>query len=344
MTSIYDTPDLSIVVPCYHSGEWIGELVDEICFVLETTSLSYEIVLVDDGSLDGTWDAIRGIAIHVPVVRGIRLLSNVGQFRATMCGLKACRGNLIVTMDDDFQHDPHDIPVLLKHYDPTAIDCVVGAFERKQHSWLRNLGSRLYAVTARWCYRSPCNLRLSAFRLMNRVTADAIASHDTMRPIIGALLLQTTKRIINAPIHHHERRQGPSGYSFAKLVQTVIDNTVAASTAPLKAAAFVGLLSFLGSLLLAAFYIIRFVVSGSGVPGFTTLAVLTAFFGGACLAAIGILGEYVARIVHEAGGAPQFTIREAIDGSDESQVSNGQTMRRNDDALADVMPSVTTGR
>jgi dolichol-phosphate mannosyltransferase/undecaprenyl-phosphate 4-deoxy-4-formamido-L-arabinose transferase len=271
----------------------------------------FEILLVNDASNDDTWPVIRRLAEANPRVQGLNLLFNVGQFRATICGMEHARGELILTMDDDLQQLPEDIPKLIRALrERPDVDCVIGSFGRKHHSALRNLGSGLAARINEWLYGKPRRLKLTSFRLMNRITAEAVCRHGTVRPVLGALLIQCTPRIINVEVEHARRPHGQSGWTFRRLAGAVFDNVVSGSTAPLRLVTTIGLLCAMISAVLGVVYLSRYLTGAIQVAGFATLTLLIVFFGGATLFSIGLLGEYAARIVRETTAPPRYVVRD----------------------------------
>lgn len=306
------TIDVSIVVPCFRSGPWLRELVDRLHAAMARVPGTFEILLVNDASPDDTWNAIVALAAAHPAVRGLDLLGNVGQFRATLCGLEHARGAVVVTMDDDLQHRPEDVPLLLGRLrDDPQTDCVVAALARKQHGVLRNAASRVYHRIEGALYGARPGFRTSAFRAMRRPVVDALCAHRTARPVIAPLLLASARRIVNVEVTHAPRRHGRSGYRLADLVGVARDTFIAGSTAPLRALTLLGLAAAAGSALLMTWYLGRWLAGAIGVRGFTTEVLLITFFGGCTLLAIGLLGEYVARILAEVTGAPRWALRDA---------------------------------
>ncbi len=196
--------------------------------------------------------------------------------------------------------------------DPT-LQAVIGSYKGKRHSLMRNLGTRLMAKIYDRVYGKPAELQTTSFRVLRRPLVDALLSHRTVRPVIGALILQSTSRIANVAVAHHPRAHRRSGWRMRRLLGATVDNVVNASTAPLRFVSSAGIVLSLLSFVLGAFYFVRGLITDTGVAGFTTLAVLTIFFGGSILAAIGLLGEYVARIVTEVTGPPRYVVRERID-------------------------------
>jgi dolichol-phosphate mannosyltransferase/undecaprenyl-phosphate 4-deoxy-4-formamido-L-arabinose transferase len=269
------------VIPCYCSGGWLDELVERIHAAMGTLEGSFEILLVNDGSPDDTWRAIEELCRRSPQVRGLDLLSNVGQFRATMCGLEHAEGEIVVTMDDDLQHRPEDIPDLVGaiRADP-ELDCVFAP-----------------------------GFRYSSFRAMRRPIARALCAHRTAKPVLGPMLLQTTRRMANLEVDHEPRQHGASGYSLVRLAGIVRDKVIGASTLPLTLVSLAGLGAAALSALLGLYYLVQYWTGRIGFPGFTTQVLLIAFFGGMMLLSIGILGEYVVRILREVTGEPRYQLR-----------------------------------
>lgn len=303
------------MVPCFRSGTWLDQLVERILAVMTASARSFELILVNDASPDDvTWPAIRRLAESYPEVVGIDLMGNVGQFRALLCGMEASRGDLVVTMDDDLQNPPEEIPKLLAAIDADPdLECVIGSYADKQHGWFRNLGTRLMAGIYRSAYGKPKDLRTTSFRVLRRSLVAAVLSHQTVRPVIGALILQSTSRIANVDVDHRPRERGRSGWRLGRMVGVTFGNIINASTAPLRLVSLAGITIAGLSFVFGVVYLIRAMVGHFTVAGFPTIVLLIVFLGGSILAAIGLLGEYVVRIVTEVTGPPRYVVRERID-------------------------------
>jgi glycosyltransferase involved in cell wall biosynthesis len=305
----------SIVVPCYNSGRWIDELVRRVGETMSTIPGGHELILVNDASPEtDTWPAIRKQAEAVAWVRAVDLMANVGQFRALMCGMELARGEFVITMDDDLQHPPEEIPKLTEAIDADPeLEAVIGAYGSKKHSAVRNLGTTIVSSIYGRAYGKPEGLETTSFRILRRSLVDAILANRTARPVMGALILQSTKRIRNVAVEHQPRNHGRSGWRPARLAAAVADNVVNASTTPLRVISALGLLASAMALLLSVVYVVWALLGETAVPGFATLVVLVLFLGGANLLAVGVLGEYVARIVAEVTGAPRWVVRELVE-------------------------------
>jgi dolichol-phosphate mannosyltransferase/undecaprenyl-phosphate 4-deoxy-4-formamido-L-arabinose transferase len=306
----------SVVVPCFCSGPWLAELVERVGRAMAALGEPFELLLVNDASPDGTWRVIEDACARHPFVRGYDLLANAGQFRATICGLEHARGEVIVTMDDDLQHRPEDIPILARALAAAPdVDCVVAAYRRKRHGPLRNLGSALYHRMEVALYGGRPGLRMTSFRAMRRPVALAICAHRTARPVMAPLLLSSTGRIANVEVEHQARPQGRTGYSLARLVGIVRDTVIAGSVAPLRLVSMIGFAAAAVSAGLALWYLTRFLMGKIRVAGFVTQVLLITFFGGLTLLSIGLLGEYVVRILAEVSRPPRYQLRR-VAGSD----------------------------
>jgi glycosyltransferase involved in cell wall biosynthesis len=304
----------SIVVPCFRSGKWLDDLVGRVGKVMKPLGEPFELILVNDASPDDTWPAIERNARSHSFVRGIDLLFNTGQFRALICGFEHARGRYVITMDDDLQHPPEELPKLITAMrERPELDCIMGAYEEKKHGLIRNLGSRFMGKLNEIFYQKPPALQMSSFRIMRRQVAEAVCAHKTIKPIIGPLILKSTRRIGNATVEHHPRAGGRSNYSLLKLIRTTLDNVISVSTLPLQILSIMGLLLALGSGLLILYYLLLYLVGHiAQVPGFTTVVLLVTFFGGVTLLSIGMLGEYVILIITQTSKPPRYFIRSEI--------------------------------
>ena len=314
MSSCQHTPLVSIVVPCFQSSQWLAQLTSEVKQAMTEAGFSYELILVNDCSPDNTWNTIQDIAANDDNVRGIDLVFNTGQYRATLCGLLQAQGEIIVTTDDDLQQPPRELPKLIQMLlDNDATDCVIASFGNKKHNLLRNLGTGIMDLLFRVIYKKPRGIRSTSMRAMRRPLVTAISEYSTINPNINALIFQTTNRIKSVSVEHQERVAGKSGYGILRLLTLLIDNVVSVSTLPLKCISMVGFLAAFASFILGVFYVLQyfFTENIAADTGFMTQVLLIIFFGGTTLFAIGLLGEYIIRILEEVRGRPRFVIRQA---------------------------------
>ncbi|HEX7341283.1 MAG TPA: glycosyltransferase family 2 protein [Rhodanobacteraceae bacterium] len=307
--------EISVVIPCYGTAKVLPELLDQLHVALEQLGVPYEIVLVDDCAGDGLTAVVEQELPHRPHVRYIELMFNTGQFRALMCGLAHARGRYVVTMDDDLQHPPEEIGKLFRHLrDTPHLDAVFGAYEEKRHSAGRNLGSLFLRAVNTWIFHKPRNLVMSSFRCLNRPLVDTLLANQTRYPVIGALILSSTRRIENVSVRHDPRKHGKSNYSVFKLVRATLDNILSFSSLPLQAISILGVCVSLLSFVLGGIYVIVHLIDGGGVPGWTSLFLAINFYAGLGLLSVGVAGEYLLRILGESRGQPRYVVRRKIDG------------------------------
>jgi len=310
----------SIVIPIYKSGEWIDELVNRIDAVMKFEAPdNFELILVNDCSPDMiTWRAIQRNAELFSWVRGFDLLYNVGQFRAIICGMQQARGRFIITMDDDFQNPPEELPKLFKAIQNKDVLCVIGKYDSKKHNLFRNMGSKLYQLLLNRFYGKPKDIQTTSFRIMRKELVDALLASRAARPHISALIFSITTNVENVTVLHSHRSQGQSGYTFKKLISTTFESIFNASTTPLRFFSITGFLISFASIIYSIILLLRWISGGISVAGYTSQVLLATFFGGMTLAGIGLLGEYIARIISEITGPELYRIRKTTDSETSS--------------------------
>lgn len=302
----------SIVVPVYNSEHTLEELYRRIKVVFEETlKEEFEMILVDDSSRDRSYEIMRKLHEQDQRVKIIQLARNFGQPRALLCGFSHVQGEYVVTMDDDLQHQPEELPkmvdYLLKHEET---DVVLAKYEGRQHNWVRKLGTRVSLFMTSKMLKTPPNLEFTSYRLMRRFVVDAMLETHTHLPQIGNLIAAVSNRIVNVPVQHAARAYGQSGYTFRRLCKDLIYDITTHTALPLIAVRNLGILSFCISFILAAFYLIRYFICGAAVEGFTTLVLLILAFFGITLLSMGIVGMYLLNILDEAKKLPQYIIRQ----------------------------------
>ncbi len=313
-----EAPELSVVIPCYGTAAILPELLARLDAALAMLGVTYEMVLVDDCAHDGLNRAIADELPRYPHLRYIELMFNAGQFRALICGMTEARGRYVVTMDDDLQHPPEEIGKLYRHLRQSPhLDAVFGAYERKRHSGGRNLGSLFIRTIDTYIFHKPRDLVMSSFRCLRRELVDALLRNQTRYPVIGPLILSTTRRIENVTVRHDARKLGASNYTWPKLIRTTLDNVLNFSSLPLQVIAIGGVCVSMLSFALAAIYIVIHLVGGHSVPGWTSLFLAINFYAGLGLLSVGIVGEYLVRILGETRGQPLYVVRRRMDGGHE---------------------------
>ncbi len=301
----------SVVIPVYNSEKSLPIVYERISSVFDNTlGEPFELILVDDCSKDSSYAVIRELIAKDPRVKGIQLAVNHGQQKAVLCGMSCVSGDYVITMDDDLQHPPEEIPKLIcaiKSNDD--VDVVIGAYESKKHNIIRRFGTWLMNLSSNIIYGKTNDLKLTSFRIMKRYVADNLARISIAKPTVGPLLLQTTKRIENVTVKHDARQFGKSGYSFSKLVKTFFANIFTNSDLPLKLVGKIGVLSFTASIILIIYYVVRFLVNKTSIQGWTSSIVLILFFGGMILFSMGIIGKYLTNLMLETKKYPAYNVR-----------------------------------
>jgi len=304
----------SIVIPVYRSAAMLEELCSRIVTVMEKHGGVFEIILVDDCSPDQSWQKILEMSARDDRISGIQLMRNCGQGGATLCGLSAARGTLLVTIDDDLQNPPEEIPKLIMALEANPDwDVVMGVPQNsyRQPLW-RRLGSHALNRINSLIFAKDHALRLTSFRIMRRNVADQLLASKTPFPAPGPMLCAITPRIRNVGVDHHQRAAGSSGYTVFKLLTLTLSRVLSFSSLPLRLLAILGTVGIVVSVILAAYYLVRYLLLGSTVPGFTTLALMLTAVSGFTFFAFGIIGEYLLRILQSVEGAPSYIVRQRI--------------------------------
>lgn len=296
---------MSIVVPVYNSPDIVA-LVDRIDAAFRGRE-SYEVILVDDASPDArVWPQLERLARERTHVVAIQLSRNFGQQAATLCGLREARGAVAITMDDDLQHDPADIPLLLAAREH---DIVIGVLAGNKHHFLRRTASRIKNVFDRVVIGTPKGLQLSSFRLLSRTVVDGVLSMRTSRPFLPALLFHVSKDATAVPVTHSRRAAGRSGYTFSRLLGLFSNLVISNSSILLRAGAYAGFTFAFVSFVLAAIVIYRRLVHGLAVQGWASLFAAVMLVGGLMLIQLGIIGEYLIRIIESGEAKPAYVVR-----------------------------------
>jgi undecaprenyl-phosphate 4-deoxy-4-formamido-L-arabinose transferase len=299
---------LTVVIPVYNSEPLLPELLRRLEPVLASQSSEFEAILVDDDSRDASWRAVQKLAAEKKWVRGLHLMRNYGQHNALLSGIRQARHDVIITLDDDLEHPPEEIPTLLALLDE-GFDVVYGTPVQEQHGFWRDLASRITKLALRSAMGADTARKVSAFRVFRRELREAFADYQSPFVSIDVLLTWATTRFAATPVRHDPRQMGQSNYSFRKLVTHALNMMTGFSIFPLQLASLIGFsFTALGSGVLI--YVVgRYLLEGGSVPGFPFLASVIAIFSGAQLFAIGIIGEYLARIHFRMMGRPTYTVR-----------------------------------
>lgn len=295
-----------MVVPVYNGAATLPELVDRFRAVL-TSADHYEVILVDDGSVDDTWDAISAITRANEGVRGIRLMRNYGQHNALLAGIRAARYAITLTIDADLQYPPEEAPVLISRVHEGA-DVVYGTAGKRTDGVARRFASWI----GRRVIRSAMgvDVTFSSYRAFRTNLREGFAGFGGPYVSIDVLLSWSTKRFDSIPVIQSPRREGRSSYSWGTLFRLGLTMLTGFSTRPLRFASLVGFAFTLVGFGLLLYVLVAYIISGRVVHGFPFLASIISIFAGAQLFALGIIGEYLARVHMRVLDPPTYVVLE----------------------------------
>lgn len=305
-------PGISAVIPVFNSEESLPELVRRLRAVLDSRG-RYEVVLVNDGSRDGSWERIVELSAAFEEVRGIDLRRNYGQHNALLAGIRAARFDTIVTLDDDLQHPPEELPTLLEHLEK-GHEVVYGAPRAQQHGILRNVATRVTKFVLRRSLGKDTVQDISAFRAFRTTVRNAFDRYEGPFVSIDVLLSWGASRFSSVHVRHEPRMIGRSNYRVGLLARHTMNVLTGFTTVPLQLVSVIGFVFALFGVGVLVYVIGRFFVQGRQVPGFAFLASIIAVFAGAQLFALGMIGEYLTRMHFRTMGRPSYAVREEIGG------------------------------
>jgi len=305
---------LSIVIPVYNSETIVFKTVMEILKETKKENLDIEILLINDGSPDNSWSVIRSLAKEIKQVKAINLIKNFGQHNAVLCGFENATCDYIITMDDDLQNPASEIIHLVnKMKEDKDYDLVFGKFREKKHVWYRKLGTKLIGYLNEKIFNKPKNITLTNFRIIKRDVIKRVIKHNTAYPYIPGLLLMYSTNIANVIVEHHDRLEGKSNYTFKKIFSLMSNLLINYSSYPLKVLSTIGLIVSSISFFIGLFFLISGLIGGVKVAGWTTLVVLVSFLGGFIIVLLGLIGEYLSRILDQISNQKSYYVKEIVD-------------------------------
>jgi len=305
------THQLSVVVPVYNSASILPALLERLGPALSPLARDFEVILVNDGSRDHSWSVVQEMCAKYPWAHGINLMRNYGQHNALLCGIRSARFDTVVTMDDDLQHPPEEIHKLLTRLDE-GFEVVYGYPQQEQHGRLRNIASLITKLTLQRSMGAETARHISAFRAFRTQIRNAFAGYHSPFISIDVVLTWGTTRFVAVPVYHNPRQSGASNYTVGMLFRHAMNMMTGFSVLPLQLANLMGFLctAFGGGVLV---YVVgRYLIQGTTVAGFPFLASIISIFSGAQLLALGIIGEYLARMHFRMMERPTYTVREDV--------------------------------
>jgi glycosyltransferase involved in cell wall biosynthesis len=308
--------EISIVVPVYRSENCLEALERAISAAMLDAQLGYELILVDDGSPDGSWQCIQSLAKANPNVKGLSHRRNFGQDNAILTGLRVASGPALVIMDDDLQHSPDDIPKLYAELVRSRADVVYAHFINKRHRTWKKLGSWFNGKVAEWLIDKPRNIYLSPFKIISREVADLVTAFDGPYPYLDGLLFQVTNRFSFIEVEHRERFAGESNYTFGKSLHVWRRLAYSYSAKPLTLVTILGVFAFifgsLGAVATVAYRLFAPNQFSGSAAGWASLMTAFLALAGLQLFALGILGEYVGRTYISINRRPQSIVSDTV--------------------------------
>ncbi|MGH8037797.1 MAG: glycosyltransferase family 2 protein [Stenotrophomonas sp.] len=306
-------PEISIVIPVYGSATILPALVQKLEEVLSPLygADGFEAVLVHDHGPDDSWKVLQALGAERPWLKGVNLRRNAGQHNAVMAGFAHASGRYVVTMDDDLQHDPADVPRIVDALKAGA-DLVYVRFEDRKHALWKQLGSGFNDWVASRLLNKPKGLYLSPFRGIKRDVCRAALAYRGPFVYVDGLLLQSTGNFTSITARHHARQDGKSGYSLRKSISLWLQMATSFSIVPLRFVSLAGVAASAAAFLFGLIVIVRKFMNPELAVGWSSLIVAIMFMGGLQLLALGAIGEYTGRILLNVNNRPQYVVGDLL--------------------------------
>lgn len=302
---------ISVVIPVYQSEETLNLLYRRLIKVLNSQTNKLEIIFVDDGSYDNSWHSICELAQSDSRVYGIQHGRNYGQHNALLTGIRAAKNEIIVTLDDDLQNPPEELPKMLEAL-KNEYDVVYGTPRKGQHSFFRNCASHCTKMILQRFMGAEIAINVSTFRVFRSFLREVFLNYDGSYVSVDVLLTWGTTRFTSVTVDHKERLCGTSNYTIGKLVTHAVNMITGFSILPLRLTSIVGLIFTLFGFGVLLYVLTGYFLHGSTVSGFAFLASMGAIFSGTQMFALGVMGEYLARIHLNNMNKPSGIIRQRV--------------------------------
>jgi glycosyltransferase involved in cell wall biosynthesis len=304
--------DYSIIIPVYNSEKTLEELISRIERIFNEMSLSVEIIMIDDGSSDKSWDLLKKFHLVNPKIKIIHLIRNFGQHNALLAGFSICTGKFIITLDDDLQHPPEEIPKLISRINDGYF-VVYGKYPPSNSNFIENFLSQFYQKLVHKILAIPNNLFISSFVIYRREVVQNIIAIKSSYPFLPAMTIKSVplNKISNTDVVHYRRMTGTSNYGLMKYLKYSLNLIINYSSLPLVFLASFGFLLSIISICFGFWIIFQRLVDPTyGIMGWNSLMAALCFLGGAILMSMGIIGEYLRRILAETSYGQQYVIGE----------------------------------
>jgi len=302
-------PAISVVVPCYNEEEVLPHFAERISAVLDKLGSTYEVVLVDDGSIDHTSEVARSLCVRFNGFRLVSLLRNFGHQNAVSAGLEHARGDSVVLIDADLQDPPEVIPEMVGRW-REGYQVVYGQRRRREgETVFKRLSAKIFYRFLSWLTQATIARDTGDFRLIDRAVVEVLRSMPERHRFIRGMVSWIGGRQIAVLYDRKPRKAGETKYSLRKMLLFATDAITGFSVLPLRLVTCLGAVTVCLSLLYAGFIlIVRLFAPAYYVPGWPTVAILILFFGGLNMFCIGLVGEYIGRVFEEVKGRPKFIV------------------------------------
>lgn len=304
--------EYSLVIPVYNSEKSIEELYDQIIEVFKQITQNFEIIMVDDASKDKVWEKMQILHEKDNRVKIIQLMRNFGKHNALLCGFNHARGDYIITLDDDLQNPPSEIPKLIKKMEETNADVVTGTRKKKHEPFLKKIASNYLDRLITIIFKKPKDLHFGAMDLIKRKIIKEIIKEKTPNPLLIALILKNTKNVVGVEIEHNKRKYGKSNYNFYKHLSIFYDLIINHSIIPLKVISLMGILYMLFGTGGLIYVFVNSLLGKYGVAGWASTIMLLLLIAGSLQFSLGILGIYISRILSEVSYYEQYKINQKM--------------------------------
>ena len=312
---------ISFVIPCYRSEKTLEKVVEEIKIKMESLKdkYSFEIILVNDCSPDGTFTVIKRLCAENKNIIGVDHAKNFGQHSALMAGFSFVSGDVVVCLDDDGQTPADEVDKLLDKIE-SGYDVVYAEYKTKQHSGFRNFGSWVNKKMTETMLKKPKELYISSYFAAKRFIVDEMINYKGAYPYVIGLVLRSTKNICNVEVKHRQRMEGVSGYNMRKLLALWMNGFTAFSILPLRMASYSGGFTAMLGFVYAIIVIIRKIVDPNRVLGWSSIISIMLILGGMILLVLGLIGEYIGRMYINMNNSPQYVIRSVINYDESNNI------------------------
>ncbi len=310
---------ISYVIPCYGSENTIEMVVEDIIKIMQNQAYNYEIITINDSSPDYVWTKICELTEKYSFVKGISFAKNFGQHAALMAGYRIAQGDYVVTLDDDGQTPIGEVTNLINKLEE-GYDVVYAYYPERKDNLFRKFGTWLNNLMTEKLIGKPKGVHFTSYFIMRKFICDELIKYQNPYPYIWGLVSRTTRNIANTPIHHREREDGKSGYTFKKLLSLWMNGFTAFSVVPLRIATLLGIVTACISFMFIIYLIISKLLHPEMAAGYASTMSVILFVGGMIMILIGMLGEYIGRIYISMNNSPQYVIREKINANNENKL------------------------